>query len=62
MNYFDETLFLKRANELFGQSSQKEICSKTGLGQSTISNIQNNKPKNSSILLHQIQKNQAHQI
>lgn len=49
MNYFDETLFLKRANELFGQSSQKEICSKTGLGQSTISNIQNNKPKNSSI-------------
>lgn len=48
MKQLDQELFLRRANELFGQEEQKEICSKTGLGQSTISDIQNRKPKNQS--------------
>ena len=49
MKYLSQELFLQRANELFGKSTQKEICAKTGLGQSTISDIMNRKAKNQSI-------------
>lgn len=49
MKHLNQELFLQRANELFGKSSQKEICAKTGLGQSTISDIKNRKAKNQSI-------------
>ena len=49
MNYFDMELFLKRTNELFGQSSQAEIAKKTHLKQPTISKLKSGSSKAPSI-------------